>query len=179
MNIRDQARKLLLLITTYDNRIVDDDEQRICNFLSELLHSPDEERKAPTPKTNPLMISLSAPKPTTPVAAPLAARASRVMQFGKYKGERFDDVPASYLLWLWDNDEGLWQDDRKAKAPLRDYIVTNFKSLLHDAPRHINHPTEKLTSRGLLGPSITEIEDKLMAESGWQPNQTPMDDIPF
>lgn len=24
------------------------------------------------------------------------------MPFGKHKGERLEDVPASYLLWLWE-----------------------------------------------------------------------------
>lgn len=26
------------------------------------------------------------------------------LRFGKYKGERLGDVPASYLLWLFDQD---------------------------------------------------------------------------
>lgn len=30
--------------------------------------------------------------------------ASSVMPFGKYKGTELDEVPASYLMWLYEND---------------------------------------------------------------------------
>lgn len=29
---------------------------------------------------------------------------SDLMPFGKYKGSKMEDVPASYLLWLWNDD---------------------------------------------------------------------------
>jgi len=44
-----------------------------------------------------------------------------IMPFGKYKGRRLEDVPAGYLIWLYDN--GL---DR---GPLREYIEENKDAL--------------------------------------------------
>lgn len=58
------------------------------------------------------------------------------MPFGKYgpkKGDhrRMRDVPASYLLWLW--DDGIWQES----GPVHDYIEKNFSALETDAPDYI------------------------------------------
>lgn len=50
-----------------------------------------------------------------------------IMPFGKHKGKRMEDVPASYLLWLWDN--GLWQEKEK---PLHGYIKDSWSALLMD-----------------------------------------------
>lgn len=36
------------------------------------------------------------------------------MPFGKYKGEKMEDVPASYLLWLYDNN--------KCNTQVKEYI---------------------------------------------------------
>lgn len=51
------------------------------------------------------------------------------MPFGKHKGKRLEDVPASYLLWLW--DDGWWQ---RAGEPLGAYLADAFDALLIDAP---------------------------------------------
>lgn len=39
------------------------------------------------------------------------------MPWGQYKGKRMIDIPASYLLWLLDND--------KCGRELRQYIIDN------------------------------------------------------
>lgn len=41
-----------------------------------------------------------------------------LMPFGKHKGERMEDVPDSYLAWLW--NEGDYY--RKKESPLHHYI---------------------------------------------------------
>lgn len=46
------------------------------------------------------------------------------MPFGKYKGEMMQDVPASYLQWLWIN--GLNKD---IKNPVSKYIRDNINAL--------------------------------------------------
>lgn len=47
------------------------------------------------------------------------------MPFGKYKGRRLIDVPAVYLLWLYEN--GL---DHEA---LKNYIIDNLSVLRREA----------------------------------------------
>jgi uncharacterized protein (DUF3820 family) len=44
-----------------------------------------------------------------------------IMLFGKYKGEKLANVPASYLLWLF--NEG------KCYGELRAYIVDNMDAI--------------------------------------------------
>lgn len=51
--------------------------------------------------------------------------------FGKYKDRPLKDVPADYLLYLWDKDNGLW---REKGDPLHEYIRNNMRALLMDAP---------------------------------------------
>lgn len=51
------------------------------------------------------------------------------MPFGKYKDERIEDVPADYLLWLWDN--GMFS---KTQDPVHQYIAENFSTLETCAP---------------------------------------------
>lgn len=41
-----------------------------------------------------------------------------IMPFGKYKGEKMIDVPADYLLWLYENN--------KSKGELKAYIEDNL-----------------------------------------------------
>jgi uncharacterized protein (DUF3820 family) len=53
-----------------------------------------------------------------------------LMPFGKYKGEKMEKVPASYLLWL--RDEGCSNPD------VRDYIEENLTVLLSECPDYIN-----------------------------------------
>lgn len=43
------------------------------------------------------------------------------MPFGKYKGVKMANVPASYLLWLYDND--------KCTQEIRDYVNDNIDAL--------------------------------------------------
>lgn len=52
------------------------------------------------------------------------------MPFGKHKGEPMQDVPASYLLWLWD------------QRPIRDkrlelYIENNMRALKQECPDRV------------------------------------------
>lgn len=54
------------------------------------------------------------------------------MPFGKYKGKKMEDVPASYLLWLWDN--GVWAETNK---PLHNYIRGSFTALETEAKDYI------------------------------------------
>lgn len=43
------------------------------------------------------------------------------MLFGKYKGDKMVNVPASYLMWLYDNN--------KCNAEVREYIKENLDVL--------------------------------------------------
>lgn len=45
---------------------------------------------------------------------------SSLMPFGKYKGDKLIDIPASYLLWLYEND--------KAGA-IKSYIEENLDAI--------------------------------------------------
>ena len=48
------------------------------------------------------------------------------MPFGKYQGAPMEEVPASYLLWLW--NEGVSHDG------VRQYIIDSFSALEKYAP---------------------------------------------
>lgn len=48
-----------------------------------------------------------------------------IIQFGKYRGTRLGNVPASYLLWWW---------DQMGEGPLAEYVWKNLSSLEQDAP---------------------------------------------
>jgi hypothetical protein len=60
------------------------------------------------------------------------------MPFGKYASPptKMRDVPASYLLWLWDN--GLWRDESNAgginRGGVRQYIIERFHALETECP---------------------------------------------
>lgn len=43
------------------------------------------------------------------------------MPFGKYKGEKMANVPASYLIWLYDNG--------KCSSDVKEYIEDNLDIL--------------------------------------------------
>lgn len=43
------------------------------------------------------------------------------MPFGKYKGQKLIDVPASYFLWLYDNNYSY--------GNIKDYIIDNLDVL--------------------------------------------------
>lgn len=46
------------------------------------------------------------------------------MPFGKYKGEQMQDVPASYLHWLWTNGK-----EKDTRDPVANYIRANKDAL--------------------------------------------------
>lgn len=54
------------------------------------------------------------------------------MPFGKHKGEPMQDVPASYLHYIWQN--GLKDDKRSNVA---DYIRRNLNALKREYPNGI------------------------------------------
>jgi Putative quorum-sensing-regulated virulence factor len=59
-----------------------------------------------------------------------------LITFGKYNGTAIGKVPASYLLWLWDN--GLYRKTRDSQAdPVRGYIIENFHALETECPDRI------------------------------------------
>lgn len=47
-----------------------------------------------------------------------------IFTFGKHKGELLNEVPAKYLLWLYDQD---WLED--SHPDLYDYIQENYQHL--------------------------------------------------
>lgn len=51
------------------------------------------------------------------------------MPWGKYKGVRMQDVPASYLFWLWTNGK-----ESDQQCPVADYIRRNKNVLELDYP---------------------------------------------
>ena len=51
------------------------------------------------------------------------------MPFGKHKGQPIQDVPASYLHWLWANGK---KDDKQ--CPVADYIRRNLHALKQEYP---------------------------------------------
>jgi len=51
------------------------------------------------------------------------------MPFGKYEGERMQDVPASYFHWLWTNGK---KEDKF--CPVGDYIRRNLSALQQEYP---------------------------------------------
>jgi len=52
------------------------------------------------------------------------------MPFGKYKGEQMQDVPASYLHWLW--TEGSMKNDYASNVAA--YIRENLEALKQEYP---------------------------------------------
>lgn len=50
-----------------------------------------------------------------------------IMPFGIHKGKRLIDVPAQYLIWLYDNN--------KCSGPLKDYIEDNMDALKKEVKR--------------------------------------------
>jgi len=46
------------------------------------------------------------------------------MPFGKHKGQRMEDVPASYLFWLWSNGSR-----EQKQCPVANYIRRNLSAL--------------------------------------------------
>lgn len=50
-----------------------------------------------------------------------------LMPFGQYKGEALANVPASYLLWIYDNVT--------LSEPLKEYIKDNLTALKQEAKK--------------------------------------------
>lgn len=53
------------------------------------------------------------------------------MPFGTHKDKKMEDVPADYLLWLWDNGA------HGVLGPVHDYIRENFSALETECPDRI------------------------------------------
>ena len=51
------------------------------------------------------------------------------MPFGKYSGKPMQDVPASYLFWLWTNGK-----EADKFCPVADYIRRNIDALKQEHP---------------------------------------------
>lgn len=49
---------------------------------------------------------------------------SSIMPFGKYKGKRMDEVPASYLLWM--------EKENRLKGGVLDYVKNNYDLLIKE-----------------------------------------------
>jgi uncharacterized protein (DUF3820 family) len=50
------------------------------------------------------------------------------MPFGKYKGTEMVNVPASYLIWLYDQRPGMKPWGEEAEA-VRNYTIENYDAL--------------------------------------------------
>jgi len=50
------------------------------------------------------------------------------MPFGKYKGTEMANVPADYLMWLYNQRPGMKPFGREAQA-VRDYTMENMDAL--------------------------------------------------
>lgn len=55
------------------------------------------------------------------------------MPFGKHKDKPMEKVPASYLLWLWEECEVWNQPERD----IHHYIVDNLTALTKECPNYI------------------------------------------
>ena len=49
-----------------------------------------------------------------------------LMPFGKHKGKKMEDVPANYLLWLWNEDI--------SHPDVRAYIAESMSALTLECP---------------------------------------------
>jgi hypothetical protein len=55
------------------------------------------------------------------------------MPFGKYRGTPMQDVPATYLHWLWTNERDPMRAKIKTDA-VADYIAGNMRVLQQEYP---------------------------------------------
>ena len=53
-----------------------------------------------------------------------------IITFGKYKGEKLANVPANYLIWLY--------DENKCFGEIKDYIKENIEVLREEIKRQNN-----------------------------------------
>ena len=62
-----------------------------------------------------------------------------VMPFGKHKGKKMANVPAQYLLWIWENtNRGINNAFYRINRNVFDYIEQNLKDLKIEAKREQN-----------------------------------------
>lgn len=79
------------------------------------------------------------------------------MPFGKYgpkpkgEGRIMQDVPAGYLLWLWES--GVWQQPVK---PIHHYIKKSFSALEKDAP-DFHNPTQTMNRTPVKSSQLASI----------------------
>lgn len=55
------------------------------------------------------------------------------MPWGKYKGVQMQEVPASYMFWLW-TAKGFENEDRNHWNPVAEYIRRNLDAFEKDYP---------------------------------------------
>lgn len=53
------------------------------------------------------------------------------MPFGKYKGRKLDNVPAGYLLYIYDNMRVFWE--------LKQYIEDHYQILQKENEEYLKH----------------------------------------
>lgn len=80
------------------------------------------------------------------------------LSFGKYKDTPIADVPSDYLLWLWDNPNGLWQDDKKSTANVRDYIIANLQTIETRSHRRAVHQPKPTSPKPRFDPNYETNE---------------------
>lgn len=57
-----------------------------------------------------------------------------LMTFGKYKGEKLEDIPARYFLFLWNDFLNEESYSIGGYGALRKYIIENMTALEKDSP---------------------------------------------
>ena len=63
----------------------------------------------------------------------MSATDETIMPWGKHKGEKLANMPASYLIWLYENSEIRTQHHNKWLA---DYIRSNWEALKTEVKRN-------------------------------------------
>lgn len=69
----------------------------------------------------------------------MKANDNTVITFGKYEGTKLANIPASYLLWLYEKVSSL---DRSIKA----YIEDNMDLLKHEIEKEKNETRRTITN---------------------------------
>lgn len=89
------------------------------------------------------------------------------MPFGKFKGFRMEDVPASYLGWLW--NDGLYE---KPESPVHGYIVDNMAALEKEDPDRIWKKAVKRSHQAVGDDTIAfGLDSKDLPLSGFPPGR--------
>jgi len=81
------------------------------------------------------------------------------LSFGKYKDTPIADVPSDYLLWLWDNPNGLWQDDKRSTASVRDYIIANLRTIETRSQKRAIHQPKPTSPKPRFDPDWEQNEN--------------------